>query len=62
MARSKKPSGSSWSHLLPAPELRGRIAWVAACLGMAALTLGAILVWAVRLPPLASAPEQVRAG
>jgi OFA family oxalate/formate antiporter-like MFS transporter len=31
-------------------------------LGMAALTLGAILVWAVRLPPLASAPEQVRAG
>ncbi|MFN5779466.1 MAG: MFS transporter, partial [Novosphingobium sp.] len=31
-------------------------------LGMAALTLGAILVWAVRLPPLASAPEQLRAG
>ncbi|MFM1936337.1 MAG: hypothetical protein RI990_1296, partial [Planctomycetota bacterium] len=39
MARSKKPSGSSWSHLLPAPELRARIAWVAACLGVAALIL-----------------------
>lgn len=31
-------------------------------LAMAALTLGAILVWAVRLPPLTPEPEQVRAG
>lgn len=31
-------------------------------IGMAALTLGAVLVWMVRLPPLVAEPEHVRAG
>ncbi len=31
-------------------------------IGMAALTVGAVLVWLVRLPPLTAEPEQLRAG
>ncbi len=31
-------------------------------IGMAALTLGAVLIWAVRLPPLMAEPQRFRAG
>lgn len=31
-------------------------------IGMAALTLGAVLIWAVRLPPLVAEPQRFRAG
>lgn len=31
-------------------------------IGMAALTLGAVLIWAVRLPPLEAAPHRLRTG
>lgn len=48
--------GVGWLH-----DLLGSYA-LAQGLAMAALVLGAILVWAVRLPPLDSVPEQLRAG